>query len=85
MILSDETVELILDAIDNEIDSLDNLNHMLDNDEIRRRDNLMDIYCKLRCYHVVLVSPQKGEIKEPPEKPEVDLMISNPDFLEITG
>jgi hypothetical protein len=79
MILSDEDIELIRDALDHEIDSI-NTTFMLSDDEVRQRDHIIELSGKIRDNTVVLVTPQR---RKEMIKPEVDLMVSNPEFLEI--
>jgi hypothetical protein len=83
MIVSDDEVELLLEAIDNEVDSINTLNFDLTDDEVRYRDNLIALYAKIRDNTLVFVTPQRIDEMNETIKPEVDPMVSNPDFLEI--
>jgi hypothetical protein len=82
MILSDEDIELLRDALDHEIDSMTPF-FMLSDDEIRQRDHIIELSGKIRDNAVVLVTPQRREKMIKPKPPEVDIMIAHPEFLEI--
>jgi hypothetical protein len=75
-----EEKDAVLEAIDGWVNLLNDA-HLKDEDDIRLIDVLIKSYRKISDNTIIIVKPQR---EKNPEKPEVDLLITHPEFLEIS-